>query len=43
MARYEADDYEFPDEAGGDVDVDIDSDEIEIEIEDDTPIADRNG
>ena len=42
MAKYEADDYEFPDEAGGDVDVDIDSDEIEIEIEDDTPIADRN-
>lgn len=40
MAKYEADDYEFPDEAGEDVD--IESDDIEIEIEDDTPIADRN-
>ena len=40
MAKYEADDYEFPDEAGGDVEIDID--DIEIEIEDDTPIADRN-
>ena len=43
MARYEADDYEFPDEAGGDVELDVnDIDNIEIEIEDDTPIADRN-
>jgi hypothetical protein len=43
MARYEADDYEFPDEAGGDVELDIDEiDGIEIEIEDDTPVADRN-
>jgi hypothetical protein len=40
MAKYEADDYEFPDEAGGNVE--IDNDEIEIEIEDDTPVADRN-
>ena len=43
MAKYEADDYEFPDEAGGDVELDIDEiDGIEIEIEDDTPVADRN-
>ena len=43
MARFEADDYEFPDEAGGDVELDVnDIDNIEIEIEDDTPIADRN-
>ena len=43
MARYEADDYEFPDEAGGDVELDVnDIDNIEIEIEDDTPVADRN-
>ena len=40
MAKYEADDYEFPDESGGDVE--IDNDDIEIEIEDDTPLADRN-
>ena len=43
MAKYEADDYEFPDEAGGNVELDInDIDNIEIEIEDDTPLADRN-
>lgn len=43
MAKYEADDYEFPDEAGGDVELDVnDIDNIEIEIEDDTPLADRN-
>ena len=43
MAKYEADDYEFPDEVGGDVELDIDEiDGIEIEIEDDTPVADRN-
>ena len=40
MAKYEADDYEFPDEAGGDVDAEFDT--IEIEIEDDRPVADRN-
>jgi len=40
MAKYEADDYEFPDEAGGEIEVDTDG--IEIEIEDDTPVADRN-
>ena len=43
MAKYEADDYEFPDEAGGDVELELDDiDGIEIDIEDDTPVADRN-